>query len=397
MKSGRLLSLSVVDLTSGISGPYCTRMLAALGAEVTKIEKPVFGDWSRHRGPFIEDNRSLDSSILFNYLNTNKRSISLNLDSKFGQQVVRDLAKEADVLVDDHSTSFMEDRNIHPGHLREINPSLVVTSMPEFDQRSKYSSYRMTELNLYAMSGLMSRVGAFGKPPLKAGGYQSHFMAGLYAGALTTFGIYKAQREKQGTWLQTSSIESCTKIFAHCVDYMSEEPANEEPGMHRDRSNSVMKCKDGYVTVTLYYHQISAIAELIEDSSLVADRRFKGPVPFLANESVLRAKLLNWLSTRSADEAQQRAQSKRLLFTKVNNVRDLMKSEHLRTRRFFSKYEQPDLGEFIVPGHPFRFSKTPSDGLRPAPKLGEANEMVFCQRLGIHRSKLSRLCSEGSI
>ena len=397
MSDSALSGLSVLDLTEGIAGPYCTKLLATFGAEVIKVERPHAGDWARHRGPFFEGKPGPGRSVLFAYLNTNKRSISVNLDSAFGQQVIRDLARSADVIVESLPPGYLEERGLAPLRLREMSPSLVVTSMPMFERGSRYAGYRMTELNLYAMSGLMSIVGALGKPPLKAGGYQAQYMAGLHACALTLFAAYRARRGSGGAWLETSSIESCAKIFAHTVDYTMAGTRSERPDVRRDRASSVMPCRDGYMTVTLYYHQISALADLLGNPSLATDPRFADRVAVGEHERELRAEVARWLSTRTADEAQREAQARHLLFTKVHTTRDLFESDHLRARGFFRSAKDPEMGETEFPGPPFHLRESPASPPAAAPALGEANELVLCGRLGIPVSDLGRLRAQGVI
>ena len=164
-----LAGMRVLDLTRGIAGAYCTRLLAIMGAEVIKAEPPGDGDPLRAMPPFYSDENGMQESVLFAYLNANKSSIELDIESNAGKIAVQELASTSDVLVEDFRPGYLESLGISPASLRNLNPRLVATSIPTAPPGSKFHGYRITELNLYAMSGLMSLVGGRGRPPLKAG------------------------------------------------------------------------------------------------------------------------------------------------------------------------------------------------------------------------------------
>ena len=216
-----LAGMRVLDLSRGIAGGYCTRLLAMFGADVTKVERPGDGDPVRAMPPFYSDENGRQESVLFAYLNANKASVELDIQSGDGRTAVLELASTSDVLVEDFETGYLGSLGISPESLRTMNPRLVVTSIPTAPPGSKFHGYRVTELNLYAMSGLMSLVGGRGRPPLKAGGYQAHYMAGAHACALTMFAAYRARRDGVGSHIDTSTVESATKFFTHMSDYSS--------------------------------------------------------------------------------------------------------------------------------------------------------------------------------
>ena len=399
MTGGPLSGLRVLDLTEGIAGPFCTRLLAIYGAEVIKVERPRLGDPVRQRGPFFDGRPGPNSSVPFAYLNTNKRSLCLDLNSEFGQQTVRDMARQVDIVVESFAAGHVEKRGIGPEALRELNPSLVVTSIPMFERGNRYADYRLTELNLYAMSGLTDLVGGRGRPPLKPGSYQAQYMSGLHAAALTLFAAYAARAAGTGAWIETSSVESCNKILCHMRDYTVGESgqAAKPPDIRREAANAVLPCLGGHMTVTLYYFQKAALGELLGNPDLASDPRLADDETMRKNYEALRDEVRNWLSTRTADEAQKEGQSRHLLFTKVNNTRDLTESEHLRARGFFQEVEYPERGVVEHPGPPFRLSETPPPPLTAAPSLGEANKTILCDRLGIPESRLPVLQADGVI
>ena len=392
-----LTGLNVLDLTDGVSGPFCTKLLADFGAEVIKVERPCVGDWTRHRRPFFRDEPDPEQSLLFAYLNTNKRSVTLDLNHDFGRQVIGKLCQSADILVENFAPSYLHESKLDLAELRESHPSLVVTSIPMFDRRGPYAHYKATELNLYAMSGLMSMVGGVGRSPLKAGGYQAQYMAGLQACTATLFAAYSAQNTGEGCWIEMSVIETCAKILEHTVDHTVEGARSESPEDRREHGNSVLACGEGHATATFYYFQMHGLAELLQKPSIATDPRFGSEDTLTENASDIRAELTQWLLSRTSEDVQTQGQKHGLLFTKVNNVRDLLESPHFRARNFFVEVQHPVMGRAEYPGPPFRLKGLEFTSLKAAPRLGEANEMVLCERLGYDRTHVDSLRKAGAI
>ena len=371
-----LTGMRVLDLSRGTAGAYCTRLLAMFGAEVTKVEQPGDGDPLRAMPPFYRDENGRQESVLFAYLNANKGSVELDIHSDDGRAAVQELASTSDVLVEDFETGYLGSLGISPANLRSFNPGLVVTSIPTAPPGSKFHRYRVTELNLYAMSGLMSLVGGRGRPPLKAGGYQAHYMAGAHACALTMFAAYRARRDGVGCHIDSSTVESATKFFTHMSDYSSSAVVDEPADVKREHASAVMPCLDGHVSVQLYYFQIGAIAELIGKPELADDPRFATQPAFHANERALKEEVRAWLSTKRGEEAQTEAQAKRVLFTRVNDARAVVDSVHFRERGFFRQVSIPGVGRVDFPGPPFVLGESPAGQLKAAPALGRDNGRV---------------------
>ena len=377
-----LAGMRVLDLSRGIAGGYCTRLLAMFGAEVTKVERPGDGDPLRAMPPFYSDEDGRQESVLFAYLNANKGSVELDVESEDGRTAVQELASTSDVLVEDFETGHLGSLGVSVESLRTLNPRLVVTSIPTAPPGSKFHGYRVTELNLYAMSGLMSLVGGRGRPPLKAGGYQAHYMAGAHACALTMFAAYRARRDGVGCHIDASTVESATKFFTHMSDYSSSAEVDEPADERREHASAVMPCLDGHVSVQLYYFQIGAIAELIGKPELADDPRFATQPAFHANERALKEEIRAWLSTKRGEDAQVEAQSKRVLFTRVNDAKAVVDSTHLRERGFFREVSIPGVGKVDFPGPPFVLGESPAGQLEAAPALGRDNGRVGSGRGG---------------
>ena len=168
------ISARVLDLTHYMAGPYCTKLLADYGADVVKIEKPGEGDRVRRVGPFFNDEPHPEKSGLFLYLNTNKRAITLNLETQTGREIFKELVKDADVVVENFHPGVMAAWGLDYQALEEINPGVVLTSVSHFGQTGPYRDYRSSHIVNCAMGGWTNTAGDETGVRPQAGGEVSH-------------------------------------------------------------------------------------------------------------------------------------------------------------------------------------------------------------------------------
>ncbi len=159
MPGGALDDITVLDLTHHIAGPYCTKLLATYGAEVIKIERPGNGDAARLAGPFPGDESHAEKSGLFLHLNTNKQSVTLNLQHPKGQALIRELVKQVDVVVENFSPRVLPSLGLSYTDLEALNPNLVMTSISNFGQTGPYRDWKAQDIVIYAMGGAMNITG----------------------------------------------------------------------------------------------------------------------------------------------------------------------------------------------------------------------------------------------
>src|SRR4030043_1673381 len=165
-----LSGVKIIDLTWYISGPYCAKLLADYGAEVIKVEKAGEGDPARRMGPFFKDDPHPEKSGLFLHLNTNKQGITLNLKTATGKKILKELVKDADILVENFRPHVMPGLGLDYETLKKVNPRLVMVSISSFGQTGPYREFKAAEIVEYAMGGEMYSTGIAGREPLKLGG-----------------------------------------------------------------------------------------------------------------------------------------------------------------------------------------------------------------------------------
>jgi len=202
MADQALSGVKVLDLTWYIAGPYCTKLLASSGAEVLKIEKPAEGDPARRIGPFLGDDPHPEKSGLFLYLNTGKRSITLDLKTGAGKGIFKELAREADLVVESFSPGTMARLGLEYETLEKLNPRLVMTSISNFGQNGRYRDYRSAHLVHNAAGGWMYSIGEPHREPLQVGGWVAYYVAGVSAAVATAAALYhqRASRWSSPSW-----------------------------------------------------------------------------------------------------------------------------------------------------------------------------------------------------
>lgn len=197
----------VIDLTRYIAGPYCTKLLADYGADVIKIERPGGGDPARRLGPFSNDEPNPEALGLLLHLNTNKKSVTPNLKEPKGREVLLDLVREADILVESFSPHVMENLGLDYSILQRVNPHLVMASLSNFGQTGPYRDYKLSEIALYALGGTMHSTGEPGREPVKLGLTVGQFFCGALAASAAMGAFLGSALHGSGQYLDLSLYE----------------------------------------------------------------------------------------------------------------------------------------------------------------------------------------------
>ena len=209
MADQALSDMKVIDLTHYIAGPSCTKQLADYGADVIKVERPGEGDGARRMGPFFHDDPHPEKSGLVLYLNTNKRGITLDLKSRVGKEILQQLVKGADVLVENFRPRVMDRLGFGYEELEKINPNLVMTSISNFGQTGPYRDYKTSELMTFGMGGKMLATGLPDREPQKLGLTVTIYQSGVSAAIATMAGFYAARyQDVRGQHIDVSMMET---------------------------------------------------------------------------------------------------------------------------------------------------------------------------------------------
>jgi crotonobetainyl-CoA:carnitine CoA-transferase CaiB-like acyl-CoA transferase len=392
MSEQPLSGVTVIDLTHYIAGPYCTKLFAGMGAEVIKIERPDGGDPARRLGPFPEDRPHPEKSGTFLYLNTGKKSITLNLKTATGIKIFKSLTKDADIVVESFEPRVMPSLGLSYETLASINSGLVMTSISNFGQTGPYRDYRAEEMIILAMGGFMYIGGDPEREPLRLGFAASQYMGGLAGFSGTLAALYYAEQTGNGQQVDISLME----CIAASHFQVTELYAYTGLVLNRNRTMFVFPCKDGVVQLGLQPHHWPRLTQMLGMTDLTNDARFKTTENRRVHADELETIIMPWMLERTMEEIYNAGQSLGLPIGYAASSQDLFNSPQYKARGFFVDIDHPRAGKLTYPGTPLRMGDLPWQHER-APLLGEHNAEIYCGRLGYTREELVKLKESGII
>jgi CoA:oxalate CoA-transferase len=393
MADKALEGIRVLDLTQGITGPYCTKYMACFGAEVLKVEPPA-GDVSRRLGPFPSDEPNPEASGTFLYLNTSKQSITLDITTDAGRSILKRLAADVDVVVEDLPPGKLASLGLGYRDLEATNPAAVLVSITPFGQDGPWADWKADELTVWAASGLMWLTGDPERYPLKPGGQQALHNAGLNAFTGALMAVYSQRLTGLGQHVDVSIYESVTFLMEPPRTIAASVQGESRPRV--GNLGTLLAAKNGHVNVIRGPNQtMETLAELMGVPEL-ADEKYKGVQALVLQADEIEALMLPWLLDHTKEEFYHVGQEKGQLFGYCANPQELAESPHLQERGFFVEIDHPVAKRRTYPGPPYKMSETPWQASR-APLLGEHNEEVYRGRLKYSKTELVNLRRTGVI
>ena len=392
-----LEGIKVLDLGHQIAGPYCARLLSDQGADVIKVERPGAGDTARSMGPFVGDEAHPEKSLTFLYLNTNKRSITLDLKSKAGRDALLDLVREADVVVENFEPRVMPSLGLDYATLAEINPRVILTSISNFGQKGPRAGWRGNDLINYALSGAMSISGTADKPPVKHGAFQSGFVGGLAGVIPTIAALMMREITGRGQHVDVAIAEALASTLVLTVPYyayMGETQTRREA--IGDTFSNCAPARDGWVIAHTPRGEWSDFVTLM-DTPALADPKFANVNGRVANAEELDRVLGAALKGRDRFDLFHAANKAKVLFGVVQTPQDLANCEQLASRGFFHEVDHPVAGRLRYPGQTFELRDGDFAIRRRPPLLGEHTTEVLTSQLGYDGDRLSLLREAGAI
>ncbi len=374
----------MLELATGVAGPFAGKLLADFGATVVKAEPPG-GDPSRRHGPFPDDVVDPEQSALFLHLNANKQSIVLDLDDEADRSIVRRLVAETDIVIESFPPGHLARRGLGPDDLRAINPALVVTSVTPFGQTGPYADLVGEDIVTYAMGGPMFGTGVESREPVKLGGNLTSYQAGNIAATATLAGHLMAEASGHGVHIDLSMFEAQAGSIDRRVSYLlwylwSGRVVGREPAdALRTLPNSFFETMDGHVLVFTLIPWVPRMLEVLDDAGL--RERFAN-ADWLHDETLvdeIMAAFVPWLYEGDKSDRAARAQAEKWAVTPLNAPVDLIDDPHFVNRGFFVPVQHPVAGSFRQPGAPFRIGEDWNEVWRidsPAPLLDEHGDRI---------------------
>ncbi|MBN2077266.1 MAG: CoA transferase [Dehalococcoidales bacterium] len=404
MPEKALAGIKVLEWANSISGPYCTKVMADLGAEVIKIEEPGFGDEARQHGPFLNNVANPETSGLFLALNTNKMGITLNLKTPTGRQIFEKLIEQADIFVENYPPQEVKDSGLDYDHLKEINSQIIMTSITPFGQMGPYKDYKAYDINTSAAGGVSVGIGEPDREPLVMPASQGAYLAGISAAVGSLFALLGRELVGEGQLVDVSEAEVWANVVTglSIITYIYRGVTGIRQGTRTGYAyypSGTFACKDGYMCLTAPQQaQWERFLELMGKPEWAKDPRYTSRRRM--NEDIADEcdKLIKpWLMDRTKDEIFALCREKRIPFAPLRTVDELLKDPQLIAREFFVEVDRKETGTIKYPGAPFKMSKTPWAVEHAAPLLGEHNEEVYVNRLGYTKEELTTLRRTGVI
>lgn len=388
--------IRVIDLTTAYSGPFCTMQLADHGAEVIKIEYPGTGEQSRTWGPFKNG-----KSGYYNFLNRNKQGMTLNLKHEEGKRILRELVKQADVLVENFKVGTMDKLGLGYEVLRELNPRLVYASISGFGLTGSYAARPCYDIVAQAMSGIMTITGFPGTPPTKMGPSIGDNYSGTYLALGIMLALFYRERTGKGQQVDVSMLDTLFSVLENAV--VSNTLTGETPGQIGNADPSiapfdVFAAKDGYVAVGVGTSaQWVRLCEVMNREDLVNHELYNTNQKRVENyEPELKNIVSQWVRRYTRQEVEKMLVAAGICVGPVLSVAEAVNHPQIKTREMVVDIDTPELGPISIPGVPIKLDASPGKICKAAPALGEKNDAIL-SGLGYSSMEIEALKQAGTI
>lgn len=385
--TGPLAGIRIVDLTRALAGPFCTMLLGDLGADIIKIEDPEKGDLTRVMPPFPKDREVCDYGGYFASINRNKRSITVDLKSERGREVVLRLVDSADAVVENFRAGVMDRLGLGYETLRERKPSLVYAAVRGFgDPRTGVSPYRdwpAFDIVAQCMGGVVGSTGEVGGRPLRAGPAVGDIYPGTLAALGVTSALTRAARSGQGQFLDVSMYDGMLTL---CESLIYNYGATGT--VHGPSGNAhpflcpfdVFETKDGAIAIAAPTDKHWALlCETIGDIAFVNDPRFESNAARVAHADAVRDFIAAWTREKTMAEIVSLL-AERVPMGPVHTAKEMFEDPHVHARGMLVDVEQPgDNPTITVAGPAIKMTETPPGIHRRAPTLGEHREEILAE------------------
>jgi crotonobetainyl-CoA:carnitine CoA-transferase CaiB-like acyl-CoA transferase len=387
---GALEGLKVLDLTRVLAGPHCTMILADLGADVIKVEAPGGSDETRSWGPPFQN----DVSAYYLCANRNKRSITVNLKTEEGREIIRTLAKEADVLIHNFKTGSMEKWLLDYNSLKNINPQLVYCSITGFGETGPFRHLPGYDYIIQGMSGLMSITGSEESGPIKIGVAMVDILTGLYSAISIEAALLEREKSGQGQKIDMSLMDTAVSSLANVAsNYLISGAVPRRIG--NDHPNIVPYSKfqalDGEMIIAVGNNrQFTTLCEVLEIREIVEDEKFRTNEARVKNKADLTRILENQLQLKSVNEWIELFSEKNIPCGPIHSMDQVFDHPQVSARDMVVQVDHPVAGMVKLVGSPIKLSRTKVKIERHPPIAGEHTSEIL-QQAGFSLEKIIQL------
>jgi len=392
-----LEGVRVLDLSRALAGPYCTMMLGDMGAEIIKVEIPKVGDEARHYGPPFQEGES----SYFLSVNRNKRSITLNLKSGKGKEILRELAKRSDVLVENFRPGTMEDLGLGYESLSQLNPGLVYCAITGFGSSGPEAQRPGYDLIAQGMGGIMSVTGPPDGPPYRVGIAQADIVAGMFAAYGIMVALFHRERTGEGQRLETSLFQGqlaqltfqAGRFFAMGV---SPKPqGNQHPLIAPYES---FRTKDGHINIAVGNNALwSTFCKVLGMETYEKDPRFETNPKRVENRPALIQVIEERTTKYSSQQLRDLLDKAGIPNGPVWTIGEALSAPQSLALGMVQELEHPKAGRIKVTGVPIQLGRSPGSVRLPPPMLGQHTQEILSELLGMPEKEVEELRTQGIV
>lgn len=395
-----LENLTVLDLTRVLAGPFCTMMLADMGAHVIKIEIPRGGDDTRAYPPFRINRNGEKESIYFANINRNKSGITLDLKSEEGKNIFRKLVEKADIVVENYRPGVMDKLGLGYDELKKINPRLIYGSASGFGNTGPYRLRPGYDILAQAMGGMMAITGTPGGPPTRVGSAIGDILGGLHLAIGLLAAINARNITGEGQRVDISLMDSVIAATENTgIKYL--ESGTIPPRMgNRYAAVSpydAFRVKDGVIIIAAGNQHLyeKLCTGILHRPDMITDARFTDMSGRLEHQDDIKSVIEERLKDETMDQAVELLLSKGIPAGPIYDISQIMADPQTKDREMFIEMEHPTLGNITVNGCAIKLGDTPASVRTPAPALGQDNAKVLREFLKMSDEELSDYQSRG--
>jgi crotonobetainyl-CoA:carnitine CoA-transferase CaiB-like acyl-CoA transferase len=401
--STALQGVKVLDLSRVLAGPWATQLLGDMGADVVKVERPGTGDDTRQWGPPWVGGDGSDSAYFLS-TNRNKRSICVDLSNPDGVQLVREMAMQADIVVENFKVGTMRRLGLDAASLLSENPRLIFCSISAFGQTSSRSSEPGYDAMAQASAGLMSITGAAdadGGEPQKVGVAIADIMAGMYAATAILAALRHCDHTGRGQHIDVPLFDSQVAWLANQnMNYLIGGVVPERRGSAHPNivPYQVFPTKDGHLMLTVGNdEQFARCVAVMDREDLASDPRFGTNAQRVENRDALVSSLCETFLNRNTDEWLADFAAAKVVCGPINNIKQVFESDYAKERELVRTVEHPLDEALATVANPISFSDTPAQYSKAPPLLGQHTDEILTEWLGYSAEAIGRIRKSGAI
>lgn len=391
-----LEGIRVLELTHYIAAPYCGQLLADMGAEVIKIERPGEGDVGRSFLP-----KQGGESLYYAAYNRNKRAITLDIQKEEGKAILRRLVEKCDVVIENFRPGTLEHLGFGYEDLCKINPRIIMTSVSGFGQTGPYKSRQGIDMMIQAMGGLMDVTGDPVGPPIRPGTTIADHTGAVYAALGTMFALFHRERTGEGQRVDVALLDAVFTLLENYPSiYLLQGLEVKRAGNGRPLTapSGAYKAKDGYIFITAMSDNLfQRLMKLVGQPEMATNPKYANPLLRKKSEEEINNVIIPWVAARKVATVMEELDTAGIPNGPVNSIGQISTDPQIKARGMVVEMDHPTVGRLPLIGNPVKLSATPGSMRIAPPLLGQHNDEVYATVLGMSAEEITAMKQEGII